>query len=411
MSWSAAVQTDPQYEPHINSEEQRQTGMARKYRTGKKENESPNVTKENAQKSPLIPEAVRYAFGTVHPASGSLIFGLFCFVLFFLSAASAVQAQVGAGSSTLQTPEPAPPGASSIDPYGSPAETTRPLLSNSPSHSFNAFHFGAGTDTRLFQNFGVDLTWITPSASRDNMGLFRMDFVGDIAVPLFASQENPLLFEPRFAINYWTGPQSAVYDMAAHTFDASLGLRWLPKLQFASMATPLSFDLFFSVGIYSDFKKVRGDSFRFPSWGYLSLDVTQSIKAKIGVWYLDRARNKILPSGGVIWTPNDQWEFQLLFPNPRITYRPAGGSLRDMTVFLRGEYGGGSWTVSHLEGGAEPTDYNDYRILLGMDWKGRAKGQGFFELGISFARELYIADSRKSYDLDPGFILQTGFHF
>ncbi|MBO5438802.1 MAG: hypothetical protein J6A23_14165, partial [Thermoguttaceae bacterium] len=138
--------------------------MARKYKTGKKENESPNVMKENAQKSPLVPEAVRYAFGTVHPASGSLIFGLFCFVLFILSAASAVQAQVDAGSSTLQTPEPAPPGASSIDPYGSPAETTRPLLSNSPSHSFNAFHFGAGTDTRLFQNFGVDLTWITPSA-------------------------------------------------------------------------------------------------------------------------------------------------------------------------------------------------------------------------------------------------------
>lgn len=398
----------------IYSEVQRQTGMDRKIKKNREANRNKNFMKKNAAWLLISAGAVPFFLGTQYFMAKNSLFQqqlrlLLCAALFFLSASTA-NAQVGAGAPTLP-PEPAPPGYTSLDPYGTPADTNRPLLSNSPSHSFNAFHFGTGTDTRLFQNFGVDMTWITPSASRDNMGLFRMDFVGDITVPLFASQDNPLLFEPRFAINYWTGPQSEVYDMAAHTFDASLGLRWLPKLQFSSMATPLSFDLFFSVGIYSDFKKVEGSSFRFPSWAYVSLDVTNSIKAKVGVWYLDRVRNKIFPSGGVIWTPNDQWEFQLLFPNPRITYRPAGGSLRDMTVFLRGEYGGGCWTVSHLEGGAQPTDYNDYRILLGIDWKGRVKGQGFFELGLSFARELYIADSRKSYDLDPGFILQTGFHF
>ncbi len=243
------------------------------------------------------------------------------------------------------------------------------------------------------------------------MGLFRFDLHGNIAIPVFASQENPLLFEPRFAMNFWNGPISGMYDMPGRTYDASLGVRWLPKFQLASMATALDFDLFFSVGIYSDFHKASSKSFRFPSWGYVSFDVTNNIKAKIGVWYLDRANHKIFPSGGIIWSPNPQWEFQLLFPNPRVTYRPAGATLRDMSLYARGEYGGGSWAIAHEIGGTERTDYNDYRLMFGLDWKGRAGGMGFFELGVAFAREIYIDDGRGGYDLDPGFIFQTGFNF
>ncbi|MDO4426278.1 MAG: hypothetical protein Q4D17_11015 [Planctomycetia bacterium] len=339
------------------------------------------------------------------------VFFIIGLILHSLSLCAA--AQVASASPTLP-PEPAPPGASSLttyqDPYQAPGNSSRPLLSNPPSNPFNSLKFGDGDSTKLFQNFGVDFTWITASSSRKNMGLFRLDLCGDMAIPLFASQENPFLFEPRFAMNYWSGPKSDQYDMAAHTFDASLGLRWLPKFQLAQMATPLNFDLFFSIGIYSDFKKISGSSFRFPSWGYLSLDVTNNIKAKIGIWYLDRVRNKIFPSGGVIWSPNDQWEFQILFPNPRVTYRPPGATLKDMSVFARGEYGGGSWSVSHEQFGNCQTDYNDYRLLFGIDWKGRANGQGFFELGVAFARELYLARG-GSYDLDPGFIMQAGFHF
>ncbi len=339
----------------------------------------------------------------------------FC-IIWLVSAtfAGTLFAQVGEGSATLP-PEPAPPGASALgyqDPYQAPASSSRPLLDNPPSNPFNSIKLGnPDGSTKLFQNWGMDVTWITSDAEPDNMGLFRFGLHGNIAIPLFASQENPLLLEPRFAMNFWNGPLSGTYDMPGRTYDASLGVRWLPKFQLASMATALDFDLFFSVGVYSDFHKASSESFRFPSWGYVSFDVTNNIKAKIGVWYLDRVNHKILPSGGVIWSPNQQWEFQILFPNPRVTYRPAGATLRDLSLYARGEYGGGSWAVAHEIGGIERTDYNDYRIMFGLDWKGRAGGTGFFELGVAFAREIYIADSRKGHDLDPGFIFQTGFNF
>lgn len=347
----------------------------------------------------------------------------FVFVVFASPETRNVLAQVGAASSTLPA-EPAPPGASAAgiqDPYMSPSSASRPLFENPPSSPFSSFgSFGGGNEssagadtagTRLFQNWGADFTWITSKAGPHNMGLFRMDFSGDVALPVFAAQDRPVMIEPRFAINYWNGPQSGIYDMSSHTFDASLGLRWLPQFQLSSMATALKLDLSFNVGIYSDFKSVTSKSFRFPSWAYVGFDLTKNIEVKVGAWYLDRVRYKIFPSGGVIWRPNEQWQFDILFPSPQITYRPAGATLNNISLYVRGDYGGGSWTVDHLVGGTVKTDYNDYRVLFGLNWQGRNQRSGYFEMGLAMGRELYFADSRKSYDLDTGFIMLAGFHF
>lgn len=349
-----------------------------------------------------------------YPVSIRVIFFLLAFVMNVPG--FIVYAQVGAGSSTLP-PAPAPPGSSSLyiqDPYQAPVSQGGPLLNNPPSNSFNSLSFGGEDGIKFIQNLGLDVTWIVSGASKKNMGLFRFDVCMDVPLPYFARQENALFFEPRFAMNLFNGPKGdfdGKYEsLTSNEFDVSLGLRWLPKFQLNKMATPLEFDFFFSVGLYTDFKSIKGRSFRFPSWAYLSLDLTNNIKAKIGVWVLDRVRYTILPSGGVIWTPNDRWEFQILFPNPRVTYRPVNAVLKDMSLFARGEYGGGSWTVK-TDDGTYRKDYNDYRILLGLDWRGPANGIGFFEFGGSFGRELYFNKGVGSYKIHPGFILQAGLHF
>lgn len=354
--------------------------------------------------------------GTMKVNSFTIRAILFVLAFFLNVQGFIVYAQVGAGSSTLP-PAPAPPGSSSLyiqDPYQAPASSGGPLLKNPPSNSFNSLSFGGDDGIKFIQNLGLDVTWIVSGASKKNMGLFRFDVCLDVPLPYFDKPENTLFFEPRFAMNFFNGPKGdfggEYKSFTSNEFDVSLGLRWLPKFQLNKMATPLNFDFFFSVGLYTDFKRINGRSFRFPSWAYLSLDLTNNIKAKIGVWVLDRVRYTILPSGGVIWTPNDQWEFQILFPNPRITYRPANAVLKDMSLFARGEYGGGSWTV-HNDEGTFQKDYNDYRILFGLDWKGPANGIGYFEFGGSFGRELYFNKGVGSYKLNPGFILQAGLHF
>ena len=334
-----------------------------------------------------------------------------------IAAGSYASAQVGYGSSTLP-PEPAPPMNPNppMDVYSAAAgPNTGGSVTGAQSNPFtgSALFERSAPGTRLFQNFGATATWITPQARDHNMGLFRIDAAGDVAFP-FGGLEQPLFLEPRFALNLWNGPKSDEYDMAGNTFDASLALRWNPNWQLKFLQNPIRFDLLFSVGLYSEFSAVNGHSFRFPSWAYAAYDVTPTIQLKFGAWYLDRVRYKIFPAGGIIWTPNPQWEFQILFPSPRITYKPAGTSGKPMDniqMYVRGDYGGGSWTVGHEYGGNVRTDYNDYRILFGVDWQNPPRAEGFLEVGVAFARELYFADDRKGYDLDPGFILQGGITF
>ncbi|MDO4550867.1 MAG: DUF6268 family outer membrane beta-barrel protein [Planctomycetia bacterium] len=295
-----------------------------------------------------------------------------------------------------------------------PVQESPPLFSGNGAFASNPFQYDSDTSTgpRLFQHWGTDLTWITTSSDGGKkLGLFRLSFDGEITIPIFAL-EHPLYFKPRFAVNYWNGPQSDIYDMPPQTFDASLGLAWQPQWKAECLGgTEINFDLYFSVGIYSDFRKVSGKSFRFPSYGYFSLKLTPNVQLKLGVYYLDRVRYKISPAGGLIWTPNNQWEFQFLFPNPQVTYRPEMSSFNNLVLYARGEYGGGSWTIKHMNGrGVERVDYNDYRIMFGGSWVTTRRHEGYFEIGLSFARELYYSDLR-SHSVNAGFIMSGGFHF
>ena len=302
------------------------------------------------------------------------------------------------------------------DPYQPPTTENTPVFDDSRPLFSNPFTFSAPAvpaGQRLFQNWGVQTTWITSDDGPHRMGLFRLGFDGEIAFPIFAL-EHPLCVVPHFAINYWDGPESDVYDMPPQTFDTSLGLSWKPSWNITSLNKTIDFDLFFSVGIYADFRRMTGQSFRFPSWAYGSLLLTKNIRLKLGVYYLDRVRCKILPSGGLIWTPNSQWRFEFLFPNPRVVYRPGTTNLNNLEFYARGEYGGGSWTIKHHETGfaerVERVDYNDYRIMLGGNWNTCRTGTAYFEIGISFARELYY-QNLKRYALDPGFVMEGGLHF
>ncbi len=345
------------------------------------------------------------------------IFGIFCVFGVFLSAGTLAHAQAAPRATWDLPPPPAGPGSSAlVDPYQPPQTEATPLFNNTGNFLSNPFS-GMGTqDTttrqRFFQNWGVETTWITADNGSKNLGLFELDFMGEIAFPIFAL-ERPIFIVPRFSVYWWDGPQSMYYDMPPQTFDAAMGLSWCPRWTPACLggATEFNFDLYFSVGLYSDFRKVTSDSFRFPSHAMVSVDITKTIAAKVGLLYMDRVRYDFLPCVGLVWKPSPRWEFQIMFPNPRVIYRPAQAHLQNLELYARGEYGGGSWTIKHADGsGAERVDYNDYRLMLGGSWRTPRSHSGFFEIGISFAREL---DYKYSGDLslDPGFVMAGGLHF
>jgi hypothetical protein len=58
---------------------------------------------------------------------------------------------------------------------------------------------------------------------------------------------------------------------------------------------------------------------------------------------------------------------------------------------VRGEYGGGNWTVKRafgVPGQIDDVDYNDIRVASGLEFDKTGGIHGMFEVGVAFNREI-----------------------
>ncbi len=262
----------------------------------------------------------------------------------------------GPGAPYAATGVPPP----SWDPYATPG--------TGPSSVFPQGGIFPGLQTNDFVNsaikfreaVGFRYTYIPGSS---HLGVNDLDLFATFAFPFLRTDGPPLRVTPGFAFHWWSGPEStldpASPDMPPTTYDAYLDAAWEPSI------TPvLGGELDFRIGVYSDFRKVTSDSLRFQGRGLLSLALTPNWKIKGGVMFLDRVRVRTLPTGGAIWVdnPNDpSMEISILFPNPRFAMRIPQASSADWWWYVRGDYGGDSWTVKRTSGinagAAEQVDY------------------------------------------------------
>ena len=75
----------------------------------------------------------------------------------------------------------------------------------------------------------------------------------------------------------------------------------------------------------------------------------------LGVTYLDGGWSKVVPVAGVIYTPNDDVEYQLVFPTPRVSWRLPSSPIpgRDERwVYVAVEYGNAAWAFQQPNGDA-----------------------------------------------------------
>ena len=242
--------------------------------------------------------------------------------------------------------------------------------------------------TKLIQGVQFDYLWM-PGDGVEEFGIHDAELNVTFAVPFFYNTETPLLVTPGFAMHYWNGPKkpappSPTADLPAHVFDAYLDAAWNPQV------TPwFGGELSFRVGVYSDFERIRHDSIRYIGKGMAVLSFSPSFKIKAGVWYLDRNQVKILPAGGLIWTPNTDIRFEILFPDPKFAKRLANYGNTEWWFTIRGEYGGDAWTVVRDNGILDSVDYNDFRCAVGLEWVNASRLSGVFEVGFAFEREIY----------------------
>jgi len=278
------------------------------------------------------------------------------------------------------------------DPYATPGVTQPTLVPNDPYLSSSQPGLSFAKMRRLLEEVRLDYVWM-PGTTTDELGINDVELSGTFAIPCFANLESSLLVTPGFAVNFWNGPVDV--DFPPQTFDAYLDTAWQPKF------TPwFGADLAFRVGVYSDFRRVTAQSLRYTGRGIAVISYSPSFKFKLGIMYLDRVRVKILPAVGIYWAPNPDIYFDVFFPEPKIAMRLCNIGNTEWWGYMRGEYGGGSWTVRR-DGDVDPfiapgdfaidqADYNDMRFALGLEFT-RMAGlgiKGLFEVGLSFDREM-----------------------
>jgi hypothetical protein len=309
---------------------------------------------------------------------------------------------------TIQAP------AATWDPYGTPSHGSQPLFQQDPYFQSGQGYgpgYAMAAAQRVLQRIEFNYLFMPGNAQRE-LGINDLELSATFALPLFYNTQTPLLITPGFAIHYWDGPKTFApffADLPPRTFDTYLEAAWNP--QFSPW---LGAELAIRIGIYSDFTRITAESIRFPAKGMIVMALTPSFKLKAGVWYLDRVRVKLLPAGGFIWTPHDDIRFEILFPDPKIAKRLAVWYNTEWWAFLRGEYGGGSWTVkrapvSLVPGIIDQFDYNDIRVALGLEWT-RVNGlSGIVEAGLAFERELrYASGVPRTFFLNSTVFVHAG---
>ncbi|HEX6962411.1 MAG TPA: hypothetical protein VF175_11125 [Lacipirellula sp.] len=267
---------------------------------------------------------------------------------------------------------------------------------------------------RFLQQISIEHTHLFGDHTADQLQIDRTELAATFGVPIFYNPDTPLLITPGFAFNWFEGPLTETgADLPPRTYDAYLDTAWHPRFN-----DFLGADLGLRTGVWTDFHAVNSDSIRILGRGLGIITLSPKMDLHAGVWYLDRNRIKLLPAGGVHWRPNPEWDAFLIFPNPKIRKRTVNIGSSQWWWYVAGEYGGGRWTVERdpagPAGGADDDiDYNDIRVILGLEFETQTRAHGHVEVGYVFDREIIYDGTRlpPEFGIDDTVMIRGGLDF
>ncbi|MDG2206822.1 MAG: hypothetical protein P8K78_02855 [Pirellulales bacterium] len=332
---------------------------------------------------------------------------------------------------TLQQPPQTP----SFDPYADPTRPSQPFNPAAPPFAtappngpqqplFDQATFGQWP--RFMQQIRFRQMYMN-RGGQGGLGWTETELSGTFLLPLSFMPENaPLLVTPGFNVNFLNGPNSAIVgsnggpgqQAPPRLYAGYLDFGWTPQLTHG-----LSADLGFRGGVYSDFKSLDWQSWRWQGRGFGVWQTNDKFQWRAGLIYIDRLSIKMLPAGGLVYTPggpDGKMKFDILFPNPKFSYRLDSFRNADLRWYLAGEYGGGTWsqvfpptaiTRSNLTGNGNQTgriEYNDIRLISGIEWAGYYGLKGFAESAWVWNRQLRYDPNYVMYNPPSTWMIRGG---
>jgi hypothetical protein len=244
-------------------------------------------------------------------------------------------------------------------------------------------------------------TWLAPGGSQ-GFGTFDLDYNRTWYLQT-GSERPPVAVTPGFGMHLWSGPR--VLDLPSRVYDLYLDVSWRPIDRenggIAFGVTP---------GFYGDFQNLNGTAFQLTGWGLANYRTGPHWNFVGGVAVVRQLNSKLLPIGGVIWTPNDDTRLELIFPRPRIAHRLWQQESKEVWYYLAGQFGGGAWSVADTPSKNVLVSYSDLRLMLGVEMLNTRGRDLTLEGGYVFSRDISV-NHTSVLAPDPTFLLQASLAF
>jgi len=264
----------------------------------------------------------------------------------------------------------------------------------------DAWHF--------FQGLQATYTWL-PRSGRDGLGVSEAELstVFGVALPGGGA---PLKITPAFAARLWDGPDSSAGfarpDLPPRIYDLSLDVGWRPRL-----AEWLFADLGITPGLYGDFAEINEHTLRLRGRSLGIVAFSPQLQIVAGLLYVNRNNTKLLPAGGVLWSPDDATHLELVFPQPKVSRRLLTTEGGQWWGYVAGEFGGGAWEIERADGRPDSVDYRDIRVLIGLEHLNDAGVKWRAELGYVFGRRLDYTSATPDFRPGDTVLLRAGLRY
>jgi hypothetical protein len=316
-----------------------------------------------------------------------------------------------ATSACGQTPSPPPAVGEEDIKLAEDRQVQQNLLETPPAAVENAV---APTDVssaqriHWLQQAKFDTTYL-PGGGNDGLEITDLELRGTFAIPC-ADGWAPLLVAPDFATHFWRShlPPSPHADAQLPTslYDASLDFSWRPR-----PAEWLFLEVGITPGFYGDYHSSAGDSFQMRGRGLAVVAFSPQWQVVGGLLYINRNETKVLPAGGVVWSPDEDTRCRLVFPEPRISRRLGTAGKVQWWGYLAGEFGGGRWAVEQNDGRVESIDYTDLRVILGLECVAPHRVKGHIEAGYVFDRKVNFSSAAPDFDPADTMMVRVGISY
>ena len=260
-----------------------------------------------------------------------------------------------------------------------------------------------GARDGMFQKLVFSSNWLDVGGAQ-GLGMVEMDLRSVLALPC-PTRDSPLIITPGYGISVleW----SEIRDLPSSLHSAYVQFRFMRRIN-----PRLAIDVAVSPGVFSDYEQGADEMIRVPGHGAVIWTLGPTAKLVGGVGRFDRLDVDVLPIGGLIWTPNDDTKFEILFPKPKLARRiNLFGSAPDNVsdwLYVAGEFGGSTWAIRRASGANDVLNYRDLRLILGVERKAIGTMDYRFELGYVFGRELEYAGPTPKVEPSDTVMIRAG---